>query len=101
MSARKQRLGRLSKRQRLEVLSELFAEAASGIRTVQDALQESEEQRNTTYMAVAALGRLGWIAEQGCLIAGYEWTPVVGGPDAWLLGFKNALSKLSKAVTDR
>jgi len=83
----------LSKGLRLEIIRELLLEVVPGIRTVQDALQGSEET-SVSYMAVAALGRLGWIAEQGCVIAGYEFAPVVGSADAWLLGPANVLSKL-------
>lgn len=85
---------RLSDAQRIEIICELLAEVVPGIRAIQGALTESEDQSNLVSLAVAALGRLGWIAEQSCVIAGYALAPVVGPADAWLLGGNSVLSEL-------
>jgi len=72
-------------RARLEALRELLVEIASGIRNVQEALVESEDLANTSYLVTHTLGRLGWMADQGCVIAGAESPPVVGDVQAWLM----------------
>ena len=74
----------LRKSQRLEALGGLLAEIASGIRTAQDALLESEGSGNTVALVVDSLGRLGWMADQGCAVASDEYAPVVGDAHAWL-----------------
>jgi hypothetical protein len=74
----------LRKSQRLEALGGLLAEIASGIRTAQDALVESEGSGNTVALVVDSLGRLGWMADQGCAVASDEYPPVVGDAHAWL-----------------
>jgi hypothetical protein len=75
---------KLRKAQRLEALGGLLAEIASGIRTAQDALLESEGSGNTAALVVDSLGRLGWMADQGCAVASDEYPPIVGDAHAWL-----------------
>ncbi len=84
---------------RLEIIRELQAEVVCGIRSAQDALRECDAPTNTVCVVVAALDRLGWIAEQCSVMAGCEFTPVVGSADAWLLGnsARDALSDLMAA----
>lgn len=72
-------------RERLEALGTVLAEIASGIRCAQEALIESEQSAGTAYLVAQALGRLGWMADQGCVLAGTAFPPVVGDAYAWLL----------------
>jgi hypothetical protein len=76
--------GKPSKAQRLEALRELLEEIACGIRNAQEGLLESENPGTTVSLVVDTLGRLGWMADQGCVIAGQPAAPVVGGAHAWL-----------------
>ena len=69
---------------RLEALRELLAEIANGIRVAQESLSESENMANTAYVVADSLGRLGWLADQGCVVAGEEYPPCLGDARAWL-----------------
>ncbi len=81
----------LTKAQRLIVIQEFLGEVVPGIRTLQCVLQDAEDPSNTAYLAVAALGRLGWITEQSLVVAGCDYCPIVGSADAWLIGYNSAL----------
>lgn len=74
----------LHRTQRLEVLCKLLAEIASGIRTAQDALLERQDSGSTVALVIDSLGRLGWMADQGCAVAGDAYAPIVGDAHAWL-----------------
>ncbi len=74
-----------SKSKRLEALRILLAEVSCGIRNAQQGLLEHEESSNNIYLVADVLGRLGWLVERGCVVAGYESPPVVGSADAWML----------------
>jgi hypothetical protein len=93
---------KLPNSQRLKIIREMQAEVVRGIRSAQDALRECDEPTNTVCIVVAALGRLGWIAEQCSVMAGCKFTPVVGGADAWLLGLsaRDALADLMAGLGD-
>jgi hypothetical protein len=69
---------------RLEALRELLAEIANGIRVAQESLSESENLSNTAYVVADSLGRLGWLADQGCVVAGDDFPPCLGDARAWL-----------------
>jgi hypothetical protein len=72
-------------RARLEALGEVLEEIASGIRNAQQVLVETEDLVNTAYLVAHTLGRRGWMADQGCVVAGAELPPAVGDAHAWLL----------------
>ena len=92
-------IGGLSHERRLEVIRDLLEQVVPGIRTIQCALEEADESSNLVYIAVAALGRLGWITEHTCLIAGFDGGSIVGTADYWHLGTTNVLSELRDETT--
>ena len=69
--------------ERLESIRELLSEIANGIRIAQESLFESENLANTAYLLTHSLGRLGWLADQGCVVAGEDFPPVLGNERAW------------------
>ena len=71
--------------QRLSALHDHLAEIAAGIRAAQMALIGSAEIADTAYLVSSTLGRLGWMADQGCVMAGADVPPVVGDATAWML----------------
>ncbi|MFG6412714.1 hypothetical protein ACG02S_02260 [Roseateles sp. DC23W] len=74
-----------SKAQRLEILRELLTEIASGIRDAQQGLLETAATGNSGSLIANSLARLGWMADQGCVVAGDDSPPVVGDAFAWLM----------------
>ena len=88
---------------RLEALRELLAEIANGIRVAQESLSESENLANTAYVVADSLGRLGWLADQGCVVAGEDFPPCLGDARAWLripLMAEDAVLRASEPKTE-
>lgn len=75
----------LTDAQRLSALHDHLAEIATGLRAAQMALIGSSPNDDTAYLVSSTLGRLGWMADQGCVLAGADEPPVVGDATAWIL----------------
>ncbi len=74
----------LTDAERLEALRDELTEIASGIRSAQWAFLDSSDMANTAYLVACTLGRLGWMTDQACVLAGDEVPPVVGDAEAWM-----------------
>jgi len=76
---------KLSKARRLEALHTLLTEIAFGLRNAREGILDSEGSANTVHLVADFLSQLGWMADQGCAIAGDTCPQVVGDAHAWLL----------------
>jgi hypothetical protein len=80
----------LTKKQRLQRLSEVLDQLTDGIRLVREALQASEPT-DACDIADTLLSQLGWLAERARTVAYEKSVPIVGDVDDWLLGRGHAL----------
>ncbi len=91
---------KLTKSQRLDILGELLVEIACGLRNVQQALTDEDYTANTLALVVDVLGRLGWLADQGCVVVRDTYSPVVGDAHDWMLR-PELLDRLGKDMAAR
>ena len=76
---------KLTKSRRLDILSELLSDIACSIRNAQQELADEDCSANRIQLVADVLGRLGWLAGQGCVVANDVFYPVVGDAHAWML----------------
>ncbi|HEX7687917.1 MAG TPA: hypothetical protein VF453_09430 [Burkholderiaceae bacterium] len=71
---------------RLAAAQQIFGRLANGILTATSVLRDNSEDANAAHLAADALERLGWMADQGSVLAGEPRPPVNGEADEWMLG---------------
>ena len=73
---------------RLQCLTQLCSQIASDINTARRVLSANGEDADVAYLVVAALKRIGWVADRATLVAGENAPPTIlvgGDAEGWML----------------